>query len=61
MYEVGSRIQIINHSEPQCNMQYGTVASIQVGYDGYTRFYNVQLDDAPEMYCLCIDDELMEE
>ena len=61
MYEVNSRVQIINHSEPQCNGAYGTVASIQVGYDGRTKFYNVQLDDAPEMYCLCIDDELMEE
>lgn len=60
MYEVGSRIQIINHSEPSCNGQYGTITSIAVGYDGYTKFYTVELDDTLGL-CVCIDDELMEE
>ncbi len=60
MYEVGNRVQIINHSEPHCNGNYGTIANIQLGYDGNTRFYNVLMDDAPDMYCLCTDDEVME-
>ena len=34
MYEVGNRVQIINHSEPVCNGQYGTIVSMQVAYDG---------------------------
>ena len=60
MYEVGSRIQIINHSEPSCNGQYGKILSMHVGYDGYTVFYTVELDDSLSI-CTCIDDELMEE
>lgn len=59
VYEVGSRIQIVNHSEPSCNFQYGTITSIQPGYDGYTLFYTVELDDSLS-YCTCTDDELME-
>jgi hypothetical protein len=60
MYNVNDRVQIINHSEPQCNGQYGTIGSIQVGYDGYTLFYMVELDDSLS-FCTCTDDELMEE
>ena len=60
MFDVGSRVQIINHSEPSCNGEYGTITSITTGYDGYTKFYSVQLDEDQKMYCLCIDDELME-
>jgi hypothetical protein len=30
-----------------------------VGYDGYTKFYTVELDDSLSI-CMCIDDELME-
>lgn len=59
MYEVGSRVQIINHSEPKCNLQYGTITAITTGYDGYTLFYTVELDDTLGL-CVCIDDELME-
>ncbi len=59
MYEVGSRIQITNHSEPECNGEYGKIISMHVGYDGYTRFYTVELDDS-YTHCMCIDDELME-
>jgi len=46
MFDVGSRIQIINHSEPSCNGEYGKIISIHVGYDGYTKFYTVELDDS---------------
>ena len=60
MYEVGSRIQIINHSEPSCNGQYGTIKEIQITYNGYDRYYMVELDDSLTI-CTCIDDELMEE
>lgn len=60
MYDIGSRVQIVNHSEPSCDGQYGTITSIQVGYDGYTKFYTVELDDTFGL-CVCIDDELMEE
>jgi hypothetical protein len=59
MFEVGSRIQIVNHSEPSCNGEYGKIISVQVGYDGYTKFYTVELDDSLSI-CMCIDDELME-
>ena len=59
MFDVGSRIQIINHSEPSCNGEYGKIISIHVGYDGYTKFYTVELNDSLSI-CMCIDDELME-
>ena len=59
MFDVGSRIQIINHSEPSCNGEYGKIISIHVGYDGYTKFYTVELDYSLSI-CMCIDDELME-
>ena len=59
MYQVNDRVQIINHSEPKCNGQYGNIKSLQVGYDGYTYFYTVELDDSLGL-CVCIDDELME-
>ena len=60
MYNVNDRVQIMNHAEPQCNGQYGVIKSIQPGYDGYTMFYMVELDDTLQ-YCTCIEDELMEE
>ena len=59
MFNVGDRVQIVNHSEPTCNGQYGTIKSLQTGYDGYTTFYTVELDDTLGL-CVCIDDELME-
>lgn len=58
-YEIGSYVQITNHSEPDCNGQYGTIESIQIAYDGYTYYYNVKLEETDDI-CLCIDDELME-
>lgn len=59
MYNVGDYVQIINHSEPNCNGQYGNIKEIQVGYDGQTHFYIVELEDNFEL-CTCIDDEIME-
>lgn len=59
MYNVGDYVQIINHSEPSCNGQYGTIKEIKVAYDGYTHYYTVELDDSFSL-CVCIDDELME-
>jgi hypothetical protein len=58
MYEVGEYVQIINHSEPSCNMAYGNVKEIVYAYDG-TRYYTVVLEDM-DMVCTCTDDELME-
>lgn len=59
MYNVLDRVQIVNHAEPECNGQYGTIISSVTAYDGYTTYYDVQLDN--ETICTCIDDELMEE
>lgn len=60
MFVVNSRVEIVNHSEPRCNGQYGTVKTIDIAYDGRTRYYNVELDDSLSL-CVCTDDELMEE
>jgi hypothetical protein len=59
MYEINSRVEIYNHSEPACNGQLGVIEAIQLAYDGYTRYYSVRLEDS-HMLCSCIDDELME-
>jgi hypothetical protein len=59
MYEIGSYVQITNHSEPDCNGQYGIVKDMHVAYDGYTYYYMVELDDSYTQ-CMCTDDELME-
>ena len=59
MFDIGSRVQIINHSEPLCNGEYGTITAKQIAYDGYTYYYVVELDDSLTT-CTCIDDELME-
>lgn len=59
MYEVNDRVQIINHSEPQCNGAYGTIKEIVTAYDGYTHYYTVELEDSLGL-CVCIDDEMME-
>ena len=58
-YSVGDAVEIINHSEPNCNGQYGHIKEIQMAYDGYTHYYTVELDDSLGL-CVCIDDELME-
>jgi len=59
VFEINQLIEIVNHSEPSCNGQLGTIESMQIAYDGYTRYYNVRLEDS-EMLCVCIDDEIME-
>lgn len=59
MFEINQLIEIVNHSEPSCNGHYGTIESVQVAYDGYTRYYSVRLEDS-EQLCTCTDDELME-
>jgi len=59
MFAVGSYVQIMNHAEPSCNMQYGTITEMQIAYDGTTYYYTVRLDDSDQL-CTCIDDELME-
>lgn len=59
LYEINQLIQIVNHSEPACNGQYGTITEMQVAYDGYTYYYTVMLEDT-EGTCVCTDDEIME-
>lgn len=59
MFSVGDYIQIINHSEPTCNGQYGHILNMQVAYDGQTHYYTVELDDT-NLLCTCTDDEIME-
>jgi len=59
MYEVNQLIQIINHSEPSCNGLVGTIENMQMAYDGYTRYYNVRLEESGQL-CICTDDEIME-
>ena len=58
MFQINDAVQIVNHSEPSCNMAYGTVKEIVTAYDG-TKYYTVELDDSLGL-CVCIDDELME-
>jgi hypothetical protein len=58
MYNHLDRVQITNHAEPECNGQYGTIIAVITAYDGYTKYYDVQLDN--ETICTCIDDEIME-
>ena len=57
-FNVDAYVQIINHSEPQCNGQYGYVRSMTDGQG--TPFYTVELEDMLDMYCVCTEEELME-
>lgn len=59
MFEINQLIQIVNHSEPSCNGQLGTITHSEVAYDGYTRYYTVQLEETDGL-CVCTDDEIME-
>ena len=59
MYDINQLIEIVNHSEPSCNGQLGTIENVQVAYDGYTYYYSVRLEDS-DTVCTCIDDEIME-
>jgi hypothetical protein len=56
MYIIGQAVQIINHAQPECNLQYGVVTHIERAYSG-TMFYTVQLES---FACSCTEDELME-
>jgi hypothetical protein len=58
MFNVDDYVQIINHSEPQCNGQYGYVRNMTEGQG--TPFYTIELEDELDMYCVCTEDELME-
>lgn len=58
MYNHLDRVQIVNHAEPECNGHYGNILSMVTAYDGYTRYYDVELDNGT--ICTCIDDEIME-
>lgn len=58
MFNINDAVQIVNHSEPHCNGQYGTIKEIISAYDG-TPYYTVELDDTLGL-CVCIDDEIME-
>lgn len=60
LYDINQLIEIVNHSEPACNGQLGTIVSIEYGYDGVTPFYSVLMEEQEDMYCLCTDDEIME-
>lgn len=58
LFDINQYVQIINHSEPQCNGQYGSITDIQTAYDG-TYYYTVALEETYGI-CVCTDDELME-
>lgn len=59
MFQLHDEVQIVNHSEPSCNGQYGTVRKIDIAYDGRTRYYSVYLHEKHQN-CMCTEDELME-
>lgn len=58
MYHIGDQVQIYNHSEPQCNGEYGTVTAVEYSYSGVV-YYTVRLETG-YAGCLCTEDELME-
>lgn len=57
MFSILQVVQIVNHAEPSCNGQYGTIVDITESYSG-ERYYVVELEDFK--FCDCTDDELME-
>ena len=57
MFSKNQYVQILNHSEPTCNGQYGTITSIEA--NNRSVFYTVLLEASPTL-CICTDDELME-
>mgnify|MGYP000865336102 CR=1 FL=1 len=56
-FAVGDEVQVINHSEPECNGEFGKIIDIDVAFSG-ERYYKVELDGY--RYCDCTADELME-
>jgi hypothetical protein len=57
MFTIGQSVQIVNHSEPECNGEYGTITAMDIAYDGSTH-YTVELENYS--VCMCTHDELME-
>jgi hypothetical protein len=58
MFNIGDRVQVYNHSEEECNGQYGTITHVHTVYNGGT-YYTVGLDYS-HVLCTCTDDEVME-
>lgn len=58
MYVRGDFVQIVNHSEPSCNLHYGTILEATVAYNKDV-YYTVQLAESDSV-CSCTSDELME-
>ena len=59
MFSIGDSVQIVNHSDPECNKEYGTIVEVNVSHNG-ERYYRVDLWDHLYQYCDCTGDELME-
>lgn len=59
MFRIGDNVQIVNHSEPQCNGKYGTITATDVSYSG-EQYYEIELEDRPGWYCVATEDEMME-
>lgn len=59
IYEIGSYVEVVNHSEPTYTGQCGTVLTQHIAFNGYTIYYDVELDGSRER-CICTDDELTE-
>lgn len=57
-FAVGDEVQVVNHSEPKCNGQYGKIVSCELAYNK-TIYYRVDLFDS-RTTCECTEDELME-
>ena len=58
MFNNGDRVQIYNHSEEDCNGQYGHITHVHSVYNG-SIYYTVGLDYS-HVLCTCTEDELME-
>lgn len=56
MFSMYQDVQIVNHVEPSCNGEYGTVVAIETAYSG-TVYYTVAINGG---LCDCTEDELME-
>lgn len=57
MFSIGQAVQIYNHSDMDCNGEYGTIIDVDVAYSG-ERYYTVELEGYK--YCQCTEDELVE-
>ena len=57
MFSENQYVQIMNHSEPSCNGEYGNITEIVASNTSI--FYTVQLEKDSTL-CMCTADELME-